>query len=391
MIRLHELFVDGFGCLRAPDAPFRFVPDRITLFLDDNEAGKTTLQMALVASLYGIETDKRLLRTSLRPHGTHWFPLGGPPFGTRLRIHDGRRLIEIRWDFADAGAVGIVDLESNTDITEQWCPNGDGLALGRRLLDLSAGEFSKTCLVAQDDLASVGRAAGLDSLVQRAADSQAGDATVARALTALRDTMRNYPEGVMLKGGSLENEIKRLVEEAKELHRQLEELDADHQAIADQDAEFRRLIAERDELRGHEARLDYLAQVAEHVELEERIAAVRQTQAELARLVGCSEENITAIENERNRQPGPELVAGLSRALDLPVEDIYAAIAGTLNHLPWERVGDLDLRDPELELMFRQVDSLLDGEARERVKAFIRFTLDEERRRLRREKSEKQH
>gem|GEM_PF-775802 len=124
---------------------------------------------------------------------------------------------------------------------------------------------------------------------------------------------------------------------------------------------------------------------------EARLRQERMTQAELARLVGCSEENITAIENERNRQPGPELVAGLSRALDLPVEDIYAAIAGTLNHLPWERVGDLDLRDPELELMFRQVDSLLDGEARERVKAFIRFTLDEERRRLRREKSEKQH
>jgi len=284
MIRLRELFVDGFGCLRAPDAPFCFVPDRITLFLDDNEAGKTTLQMALVASLYGIETDKRLLRTSLRPHGTHWFPLGGPPFGTRLRIHDGRRLIEIRWDFANGGSVGIVDLESNTDITEQWCPNGDGLALGRRLLDLSAGEFSKTCLVAQDDLSSVGRAAGLDSLVQRAADSQAGDATVARALTALRDTMRNYPEVVMLKGGALENEIKRLEEEAKELSRRLGELDAEQQAVADEDAEFRRLIAERDELRGQESRLDYLAQVAEHVELEDRIAAVRQTQAELARL-----------------------------------------------------------------------------------------------------------
>ena len=122
-----------------------------------------------------------------------------------------------------------------------------------------------------------------------------------------------------------------------------------------------------------------------------REARVRldMSQAELARLVGTSAENVTSIENERNRQPGPEVIAGLSRALDLVVEDIYAAIAGTLNHLPWEKVGDLDLKDSELELMFRQVDSLLDGEARERVKAFIRFTLDEERRRLRRETEEK--
>lgn len=113
------------------------------------------------------------------------------------------------------------------------------------------------------------------------------------------------------------------------------------------------------------------------------------TQAELGRLAGTSLENVTAIENERNRQPSPEVIAGLSRALELRVEDIYSAIAGTLNHLPWERVGDLDLKDPELELMFRQVDDLLDGEAKERVKAFIRFTLDQERRKMVREREER--
>lgn len=113
------------------------------------------------------------------------------------------------------------------------------------------------------------------------------------------------------------------------------------------------------------------------------------TQAELGRLAGTSLENVTAIENERNRQPSPEVIAGLSRALELRVEDIYSAITGTLNHLPWERVGDLDLKDPELELMFRQVDDLLDGEARERVKAFIRFTLDQERRKMVREREER--
>lgn len=122
---------------------------------------------------------------------------------------------------------------------------------------------------------------------------------------------------------------------------------------------------------------------------EARMRLDGMTQGELGRLAGTSLENITAIENGRNRQPSPELIAGLSHTLDLPVEDIYAAIAGTLNHLPWEKTGDLDLKDPELELMFRQVDSLLDGEPRERVKAFIHFTLDEERRRRRHKLEEK--
>ena len=122
---------------------------------------------------------------------------------------------------------------------------------------------------------------------------------------------------------------------------------------------------------------------------EARLRLGPMTQGELGKLAGTSLENITAIENERNRQPKPDVIAGLSRALDLRVIDIYAAITGTLNNLPWDRVGDLDLKDAELELMFRQVDSLLDGEPKDRVKAFIRFTLDEERRKLRREMEDK--
>jgi len=122
-----------------------------------------------------------------------------------------------------------------------------------------------------------------------------------------------------------------------------------------------------------------------------REARTRQgslTQGELSKMVGTSLENITSIENSRNRQPKPDIIAGLSRALDLKIEDIYAAITGTLNRYPWDRVGDLDLKDPELELMFQQVDSLLEGEPKERVKSFIRFTLDEERRRLAKEKDQ---
>lgn len=118
---------------------------------------------------------------------------------------------------------------------------------------------------------------------------------------------------------------------------------------------------------------------------ESRLRQDGMTQAGLAKMVGSSEENITAIENERNRQPSPQLIGKLSQALGITAQDIYAAIAGTLNRLPWEKVGDLDLKDPELELMFRQVDDLLEEEAKDSVKDFIRFTLDRERRRRRQE------
>jgi DNA-binding XRE family transcriptional regulator len=121
---------------------------------------------------------------------------------------------------------------------------------------------------------------------------------------------------------------------------------------------------------------------------EARMRLGNTTQGELGRQVGTSMENITAIENGRNRQPSPDLISGLAQTLDLAVEDIYAAIAGKLNRLPWEKVGELDLLDPELELMFRNVDDQLGGEAKERVKSFIRFTLEEERRKRRKGKKE---
>ncbi len=114
---------------------------------------------------------------------------------------------------------------------------------------------------------------------------------------------------------------------------------------------------------------------------EARLRHGPMVQRDLAELVGTSLENITSIENGRNRQPKPEIVTGLARALDLRIEDIWAAMSGMLNHYPWEKVGDLDLQDPELELMFKQVDNLLTEEARDQVKAFIRFTLEQERKR----------
>ena len=68
------------------------------------------------------------------------------------------------------------------------------------------------------------------------------------------------------------------------------------------------------------------------------------TQGELGRAAGTSLENVTAIENSRNLQPSPEVIAGLSKALDLPVEDIYASITGTLEDYPWVKPREVNLR-----------------------------------------------
>ena len=69
---------------------------------------------------------------------------------------------------------------------------------------------------------------------------------------------------------------------------------------------------------------------------EARTRQGNMTQGDLGNLAGTSLENITSIENGRNLQPKPDIIAGMSRALDLTVVDIYAAITGTLNNFPWD-------------------------------------------------------
>jgi hypothetical protein len=295
MTRLRELWIDGFGCLRARQQPFRFDPERITLFLDDNEAGKTTLQMALLASLFGLETDKRVVKTA-RPRAVHWQPLSGPPFGTRLRVHDGQRLLEVRWDFTRPDGCRVVDLDTNRDVTADLCPNGDGRLLGQQLLGLSTDEFAKTCLVRQDDLLRVSDPEGLNILVQRAAATKSGDTTVGQAIERLNALLRAYP-GIMLKEpGLIDNETKRLEEEITVLRARLEQLGGERKAIAAEDAEFQRLATRRRTLREEVARLEYLAQVAEYQELHQKIEAAKADLARLAEL-GAERDRLKHLED----------------------------------------------------------------------------------------------
>ena len=71
-MKLLRLKADGFGALRGE---FRFDPDRVTVILDDNERGKSTLLAAIAAALYGLEGDRRSHRP-LTPF-ERWKPWDG--------------------------------------------------------------------------------------------------------------------------------------------------------------------------------------------------------------------------------------------------------------------------------------------------------------------------
>ena len=63
-MKLLGLRVAGFGPLQGE---FTFDPDRVTLLVDENERGKTSLLHAVVAGLYGLERDGRRYRGLFTP------------------------------------------------------------------------------------------------------------------------------------------------------------------------------------------------------------------------------------------------------------------------------------------------------------------------------------
>ena len=72
-------------------------------------------------------------------------------------------------------------------------------------------------------------------------------------------------------------------------------------------------------------------------------------------------------------------VVDMARSLGPAVANrVYHAIDGAARTSSRAQEGELRIRDPQLESLIRQLESLPDEKGREVVKAFIRFTLEEE-------------
>src|SRR5512134_2071942 len=98
-MKLLRLKVDGFGALKGE---FAFDPGRVTLLVDDNERGKSTLLAAIAAALYGLEDNKRTHRVLTPLDRWRPWPLPGgaggrgrpraPHHHPRLRARHGGRM-----------------------------------------------------------------------------------------------------------------------------------------------------------------------------------------------------------------------------------------------------------------------------------------------------------
>jgi len=231
-MRLLRLGTDGFGALRGY---FSFDPTRLTVVVDDNERGKTTILAAIHAALYGLDDDRRSHRlvTPLE----RWRPWKGGDFTVELELECANETYRIRRDF-HRGTVEVWN-QSGQDVTAEFREGKDGYPVGLRLLGLDALEFEKCAFVRQGDLFQVvpadereRRDSTLRARLESVADSRLGDTMASEALQVLDGALRKYDCHELDFTGTMENAIKGLDNKRLVLETELRTLEHDLSIVA---------------------------------------------------------------------------------------------------------------------------------------------------------------
>lgn len=187
-MRFHRLHIDGFGCIQ--DRDIEFDPDRASLLIAQNEQGKSTLALSILALLYGLPEEGE---GDGMPALRSCAPWGGGAFRGRLTIECRRGFLTIERDFA-AGTVKVTDGDGR-DVTQEF-ETRVGLRIGESLLGLSRQGFAKTAFVRQNEILAVKGGPEITRKLKATADSETGYVTVEDAIDVLSRFLASEEEGL---------------------------------------------------------------------------------------------------------------------------------------------------------------------------------------------------
>ncbi len=297
-MKLLRLRTDSFGGLKGE---FAFDPERLTLMVDENERGKSTMIAAITAALYGLEDDRRSHRV-VTPVD-RWRPWAGGSYRVELEIeHEGERLT-IKRDF-ERGTVQVWSA-GGQEVTERFRSGKDQYPVGQTLLGLNVWEFEKCALVRQGELDQVvppdekgRRNSTLHARLESAADTKVGDTNATEALQVLEASAASYTCNELGTTMKVETAIQRLEAKRALLDSELKALEHDLAVIAGPLEDLARLGDEEQRARESLARVD----------VERRESLATDVRSKLA-------------EDDRHRSELETLraeAAGLAAASDLP-------------------------------------------------------------------------
>ncbi|HEY8768026.1 MAG TPA: AAA family ATPase [Dehalococcoidia bacterium] len=176
-MKLSRIELPGFGCLSGFSAE---LGPGLNLFYGDNEAGKSTLQQAICAMLYGFYENDRARPDETARHDRFRPWAGGVYRGVLAYELDDGRTFEVRRDFSTPDVITqLLDPALGADVSPQFGRGRHGnIPFARRHLGMSRGVFESSAFISQ---------AEIFDLAKKASPGQIGDAIAALADSARRD------------------------------------------------------------------------------------------------------------------------------------------------------------------------------------------------------------
>jgi hypothetical protein len=185
-MRIARIDLPGFGCLK--DFGTELSPG-LNVFYGENEAGKSTLQAAIAALIYGFYDNERALKHETERHDRFRPWAGGAYRGSlEYEVTNGDRF-EVRRDFAEDVATQLIDTTTGLDIAPQFGRRRHGnVPFARKHFGMSRAVFQSCAFISQGEIFEVNHGASPNQIgdaVAALADSARRDVSAARAIERL--------------------------------------------------------------------------------------------------------------------------------------------------------------------------------------------------------------